>query len=881
MLSPRCLLPALALSLALPTAPAQARPPRPTATAAATAVPPMRLTPQVRPLASALDITVDPAQPGYQGTVVVDLVLDAPQRALTLHAKGLTLTRIELATGAHTLAGRSRRVDAERVQLQFPRALPAGKLRLTMAFAGTLQEKDVDGFFRQRDGQGWLAATQFEPTGARLAFPAFDEPGWKLPWTLTLTVPEALTAVANTPVALTEPAERPQWKRVRFAPTPPLPSYLVAWAVGDLDTLEAPAHDGLPIRFHTPRGRSAEAAYAAQITPPVIAALEGYFGMPFPYAKADSLALPVTVNFGAMENPGLITYAARLLLARPDAQSPQFKRDLVATAAHELAHQWFGNLVTLAWWDDLWLNESFASWLGDRITAEVMPAWGWHLATQQARSAAMAADRLVSARRIQQPVRSDDDLGHLFDTITYQKGQTVLAMFEAWLGAERFQAGVRRYMQRHAWGHATGDDFLAALGEADPALPAALRSFTTQPGIPLLTVALDCADGAPPRLQLRQQRLLPLGAVATPAMAGQRWQLPVQVRTPGGEARLLMTTPEATLPLPDATCPTWVQANAGGHGYYRVAYAADGLQRLAAQPTLGDAEAMALLDDARGLHQAGRLDTAALLALVQRFAAHPRRDVRDLSAAVLAHLQPLAEPAQRDAYAAAWQTAFGAQARALGWLPRPGDDDDAALQRQQLLPRVADLGEDSALRAQARTLAQAWLADRNALPPAARGAVLAGAALDADAALVDALLAATRATADRPERADLLAALGRVRDPALAARVRTVLLDPAIDIRDSLWPLLGGQVRQPEGRSAVLAFLQQNRPALLRRLGRDEPGALPELFTGACSPAERQAVAQAFGPEARRYQGGSESLTRTLEAISLCSAWRAQQAWAW
>ena len=274
------------------------------------------------------------------------------------------------------------------------------------------------------------------------------------------------------------------------------------------------------MRIIVPAGRAADAAFAAASTGAIVRRLEAFFAQPHPYPKLDSLAVPVTVGFDAMENAGLITYASTALLAAPGQQTPRFRREYTALAAHELAHQWFGNLVTMAWWDDLWLNESFASWLGDRITAELQPGWGFDSAAVAARREAMRTDRLLSSRRIAEPVNSDDDLAGVWDSITYQKGQSVLAMFEQWLGPDRFRAGVRRCIGHHAWGSATAADFSAALAPDEPALPDALRSFTHQPGIPRVAVSLLCDDG-PPRLRLRQSRLLALGSAGRAAQDGR------------------------------------------------------------------------------------------------------------------------------------------------------------------------------------------------------------------------------------------------------------------------------------------------------------------------------------------------------------------------
>ena len=862
--------------------PAWAAKPARKAQAQAAAPLPMRLPASVVPQAYQLHLQVDPDQPRHQGEVEIRLQLQQPvpaRGAIRLHARGLQLREVWLETGARRWRGKPAQVDAERVDLHFGQPLPAGPALLNISFSGTLADRDVFGLFRQQEAGQWAAFTQFQADGARRAFPLFDEPGWKVPWTLSLTVPHHLVAVANVPIAAEEPAG-PGRKRVTFQPTPPMPSYLLAFGVGRFDVREAGTvgRDGsLPMRFIVPAGRAADADFAAGVTGRVLAALEAWFDMPHPYAKLDSLALPLTTDFGAMEHAGLVTYASTLLLASLAERTPQFERDYVAVAAHELAHQWFGNLVTLAWWDDLWLNESFASWLGDKITDQVQPAWGWHTSVQRARASAMRADRLATARRIEQPVLQDEDMGSLWDAITYQKGQTVLAMFEAWLGPDAFQAGVRRYMQRHAWGVATSADFFRALGDADPALPDAVRSFTRQGGIPRLAATLQC-DGGPPRLQLAQSRLLPVGSSALPA---QRWQLPLQVRTPAGTSRLLMTDAETTLALPDADCPAWVQANAGGSGYWRTVYAGDGLARLAAAPGLPIGEWLALLDDAIGLHASGDIGSAQALALVQAAAAHPSGEVVQAAMALLQHLKPLVAADQQAAYAARWQAAFGERARRLGWQPQPGDSDDDRLLRTALLPAVAVLGDDAGLRQQALQLAQAWLADRTSLRAELRLPVLTAATRadgpDSGPVLFHQLLAALQASTVRTERGDLLAALGQFRLPGLPQQARAVLLQPQIDLRDSLWPLLQGQVADADTRAEVLAFVLREQAGLAARLGREELPRLPSLFRSACSTDEALRIDAGLAAPMARVAGGRAALAGTLEAVRLCSAWRARQ----
>ncbi len=864
---------------------------------------PMRLSPDVVPQAYTLALTLDPAQPQHSGTVEIDLQLRKPTTRLRLHAKDLQVPQAWLEQGARRLDATVRRLDAENIALDFASPLALGPARLALRFTGTLQDKAVYGLFRQQEAGRWYALTQFEPVGARLAFPVFDEPGWKVPWTLTLTVPQALTAVANMPVLSETPAHA-GWKAVRFATSPPLPSYLLAFGVGEFDVLAAGSTgptSQTPLRFITPAGRSGDAAYAARVTGPVVERLEAYFGLPHPYPKLDSLVIPVTVNFGAMENAGLVTYASTLMLASPAEQTPRFERNLVATAAHELAHQWFGNLVTMAWWDDIWLNESFASWLGDRITAELMPGWGWDTSVLASRAQAMRTDRLVSSRRIAEPVRNADELANVWDSITYEKGQVVLAMFEQWLGPDRFQSGVRRYMGRHAWGHATADDFAAALAVEDASVPAALRSFTHQPGIPRVAVELLCGEG-PPRLRLSQSRLLALGpaaasgqpaaaptgssasmpATAMPAAAlpAASWQVPMLIRSPAGTTRLLLDSAGATLALPDAECPAWVQANTGGLGYYRAAYPPPLMAALMARPDLPVAERLAGLDDARGLSEAGDLSAAAMLALAEAQAAHADRRVVEQALVLLRAGRPLVDATQPDqvaAYAARWQRAVGDRGRALGWQPLAADTDDSRLLRADLVPALADLGDDTVLRTEARALTERWLADPSTLDAASRGAVLRSAALDGNADLFDALQAALARSSSRTERRDLLAALGAFRSAALADRARALLLDASLDLRESQWPVMAAQNADPLLRDGLLQFVQTHHAALAARLGPDEPAWLPGYFNRACSTGDAARIDAVLAPHAARYPGGQRVLAQTLEAVRLCAAWRAHQ----
>src|SRR6185295_8817001 len=307
---------------------------------------------------------------------------------------------------------------------------------------------DWDGIFRQQAGGAWYAYTQSEPIGARNIYPCFDEPSFKVPWQLTLKFPQGLTAASNTP-AQSEETEGPL-RVVHFAPTRPLPSYLVAFAVGPFDCVDLGTwgQRHTPVHVLVEKGRGGDLGMAKEIIGPGLERLESWFGSPYAYGKLDFVSVPV---FGAMENPGLITFSAVQLLSKPEAVTPARVRDCASVALHEMAHLWFGDLVTMAWWDDLWLNESFASWLADQMLVTWHPDWEREVfRIGKSRTGAMAADSLATAPAVRHQVTSPDDMGGGDSVITYLKGNELLWMTQGWLGAAPFQAGIRRYIAAHA-----------------------------------------------------------------------------------------------------------------------------------------------------------------------------------------------------------------------------------------------------------------------------------------------------------------------------------------------------------------------------------------------------------------------------------------------
>jgi alanyl aminopeptidase len=843
------------------------------APAAAPTPPDLRLPTGVRPVRYQATLELDPAAKDFGGVIAIDVSVDAATDLVWLNADGLTIESAEIEAGGARTALVAWTAPRDFVALRAPAPIAAGSARLHLRYRGRIRpdEKGGMGLFADR-GERYLV-THFEPDDARRVFPSFDEPGHKVPWQLTLRVPAANEALTNTEVVSS--TVDGAWKVVTFAPTRPLPSYLICIAVGPFEAVPAGTmKTGHPIRIVTPRGRTEAAAFAASAVGELQALLEDYTGIPYPYGKMDHIAYPGPG--GAMEHVGLITYGETALLMPAIEQSARREYGIASIATHELAHQWFGNLVTPAWWDDIWLNESFASWADHRIMSRWKPAWGIDQAQAWSRHYALGSDAAASARKIHQPAVSEHDIVNAFDSITYQKGAAVLTMMEHWLGEDVFQKVVRTHLGRHRDATATYADFATTLTEVAGADAAGvLASFVDQPGAPRLEVELRCERGKPPALAVGQSRFSMLGA-ATPREG--RWDVPVCVRwgkggATGRSCRLVKAAVE-TIALEGVTgCPDWVMPNAGGRGYYRTVPRGDLLPRLTRHlGALDDGERIALASDAQALVGSGDLAIGAALDLAAALAR--RSDRASLSAAL--QLAYVADDRVVAADQRAWQgwvrRHLGGPARALGLAAKKGDGRDQRLVRPSLIKLVGTAGADPALAAEARALAVRWIADPSAIEGDMVESVLGVAAATGDRALWDQLVAATRATTSMRERSRLLGVLGQFRDPALVQATLALTLDPALPAHETI-----GLVSRVGGwaASAPLAyqFLRANWDALIARLPADAGAWLVWVGARTCDAALRADVAAFFDGRSTVRPGGPRTYAQALEAMDSCVAW--------
>ncbi|MFT3839671.1 MAG: M1 family metallopeptidase [Myxococcaceae bacterium] len=838
--------------------------------------PALRLPGDVWPNSYALELTVLPEEPHFSGKITIEATVKQETAVVWLNSTGLQIKVARLGgQQAAVLDG-----GEDFIGLQPATPLKPGTVRIEVEYSGAIDHEKSRGLYAEKEGADTYAYTFFEPIDARRTFPCFDEPSAKVPWKLTLHVKKEHLALANAPIEL-EAGEPNGMKEVQFQQTPPLPSYLVAFVVGPFELIDGGAVSGVPIHFIIPKGRAPELSWAKEITPKSVKALIDWFGSGYPYKKLDVAVVPRF--WGTMEHPGIVAMGQPLSLIRPEQETRERKQRYLLILSHELAHYWFGDWVTTAWWNDTWLNEALGEWVDLPITDTAMPSWGVMEERTEIARAAMNADELPSTQAIRQPVETKEAIAASFDgDITYAKGATVLRMYESLAGPQKFQAFIRRYLQAHQNANATADDFLAAMKtDLGDQVSDGFRSFITQPGVPLVTGELDCSGK--PLLRLKQRRSLPQG-VAEPG-APLAWPVPVCVRTfDGKKSERTCTTLSSkpgdvtSLELPGAKCPSWVMLNDGAWGYYRSAV---DLKLLRALFTKGSTEAKQvqpsvserkmLLSDVRSAVRRGDVGVVDALELAPLAAADPSDRVA-IDALELGALRTDVLDDDWFAKAKKYQLkTFGPLAKRLGWKRGADDTDDKHRLRQRAL-WAALYAKDPALLAEGAKLAAAWLKDPKTagiddeLVPLA----LFAAAQSGGPALYDQLREAAKHAVDREHTQRLLVALGWFEDPKLVERSLALPLGSEFDLRETsavVQVLLEGR----NTRAQAWAWVQQNLDGMLAKMRSDESGwllgGIAETF---CDEAHRKEAAALLEPRAAKIDGAQALVTRGLEGSDRC-----------
>jgi alanyl aminopeptidase len=866
------------------------------ADAASLAVPSGKLPDTLQAEAFAIELRIDPRNEDFAGVSRIDGALKQATRTVFVHGRDMQISRATITpNGGESLSLSAKQVHVSGViELTAAADIPAGPATLVLEYTAPFN-RQLEGAYKLVHAGESYVMTQMEPLGARLAFPGMDEPAFKRPWDITLIVPQDQNAVANTRL-VEETKLADGFKRMRFARTENLPSYLIAFAVGPWDIVEwndIPANavrkTPLALRGVAAKGRGKDMRYALEHTAEIVNELERYFGIAYPFDKLDILAAP-DFAAGAMENAGLITYRDSLMFAN-DRSPTGLRQAYWGVHAHELAHQWFGDLVTMPWWDDLWLNEAFATWMATRTIRAIKPEFGGERGKLEGTLAAMSGDSLATTRRVREPIDDFTEIAAAFDGITYQKGGAVLAMFEHFIGTENFRAGIHQYLVDHARGNATSRDLIAAVAAQsdDPeGVFAAFSSFVDQPGVPFLRVALHCDAGKAPTVDIAQSRYLPLGSSAA---SGQHWGVPLCLRFGTGDNAQtqcrLITETQSRVALDSASCPDWLMPNADAAGYYRFALAAADQQRLdRAFNRLSDTEQRVVADSLAAAFEAGAIDAAAYLSALPKLAGAKARQVVTAPIDTLTWMdEHLARnDTERAALHARVRAVYQPRLDALGLDAKPGESDDDHLLRAALQSLLADFARDPALRASLGTRGRAVLGidgdgvlKPDAVAPDQRALALAMAATSGDGALFDAMTKAFRASTDSVLRGQLLSALGRFTDPALAARARAISLEDGTRSNE-LTIVAFSQLGERESRADARQWLRSEYDALMKKGPRGLGGGFVRLDAFArCSDANADAISAWHEPRLREVEGGPRRLAQSIEGIRLCAALKAGQ----
>lgn len=872
---------------------------QPEPTAKPTESPPKGQLPEgVTPMAYLLSLTVDPSSERFSGRVSIDVRLDRPRSVIWLHGKDVDVRAASFTLrGAQVLAAKYEQVGNNGIaRLTLPKSVGPGNGVLVFDFSAPFS-KGLNGLYSVEAGGHHYAFTQFESISARMCFPGFDEPRFKTPFTVELTVAANDKAISSAPHVGEQllPGGR---KRVRFATTKPIPTYLLALAVGPFDVIKAPAIAAnrvrkrpLPLRGVAVKGKAPLLSYALGHTPAFMDLLERYVGEPYPFAKLDIIAVP-DLKAGAMENVGAITFRDSRVLIDPETASVTQKRRCDYTNIHEIAHMWFGNQVTMRWWDDLWLNEAFASWLEYVTVRDWRPTYRPYVKLLEKTMKAMEDDALVSARQIRQPIESEHDIANAFDSITYSKGAAVLSMFERYWSRETMQKVIRDHVSSHRFGTASSEDFLASVTRAaGPDNAAALRTFVMQPGVPLLDVQLQCEAGRP-ALTVKQSRYLPLGSRGDP---DQSWQLPICFRYGLGakgddirDACALIKGKTATLPIDANACPAWLMPNADGAGYYRWVMTEEQMTRLTAHADkLTDLERVSLIDNVAAALLSNRLPAATALETVVPFADNPDRLVlqRTIGLVERIHAELVGEP--QKPRLAQWARRLYRPALARVGLKLQSDKGEAGevkLARGALVTLLAGTGDDSELRETLGAAGKAAIGfggdgrihrdgiDSNLLPTALMVAVQ-----DGGSPVFEAVLTHLNNSDDGWLRRQLLTSLAAANDAALSKRARQLTLEPGVLRSNEIYSVLETQLERREHRDVAWVWLQEHLDELIGHLPTGQGANLPSLLDSFCSHKEAKKMEAFFTAPMAEQRGGPRNLASALEKVRLCATYKEAQ----
>ena len=813
------------------------------------------------------DITVSPrlADAKFGGRETIKLRLSTATSTIVLNAAEITFGEVSISAG-----GRQQRAvvttDAtkEQATFSFPNPVPPGDADLTIAYDGILND-DLRGLYLSKANNRRYAVTQLEATDARRMFPSFDEPAFKATYAITAIIDKNDNAISNGAVVSDTPGPGPAQHTVKFETTPKMSTYLVALAVGDFECISGAA-DGTPVRICSTPDKKSLTAFALESTQKIVEYYNRYYSIKYPFKKLDIVAVP-DFAAGAMENTAAIFYRETLLLAAPDA-SVGVRKAIAAVLAHEIAHQWFGDLVTMQWWDDLWLNEGFANWMMSKPLKEWRPDWKVELDEVDDNHVAMGLDALRATRPIRSKASTPAEISELFDPIAYEKGAAVLRMLEAWVGAQDFQKAVNAYIEKFKYGNARAEDFWGTLtAVTGKPVDKVMASFVDQPGLPLVSVDVTCAGGSS-RAVLSQERYFRDSAPS--GTAAPLWQIPVCLQSSSGDSRCEVLQ-QKRQEVSFTGCPAWVMGNAGARGYYRAALSPSMVRTMAEKvEMLEPAERMAVLSDEWALVRAGRHDVSTFMDLVSGFGDERTAAVMQSLGRLLATAaEEYTTPQTAGAYRAWVGRQFAPALREVGVTGNASDDDERKTLRAALVGIVGGVARDPQVLATARQLVQQELDKRGTVEPTLLSLVINLAASGGDAALYERYRQASKAATDPEVRYQYLYGLTSFSDPALVRRTMDITLSDEVRSQDAKL-VIGRMLVNSDSHKLAWQLVRERWNEIQKKTGEFVGNTqIVGAFSSFCD-ASTGAEISAFFKE-HKVPDAERTLQQALERIDACA----------
>ena len=845
-----------------------------------------RLDPGVRPQRVQVHVEVDPQLgSGFRGEVALEIELDKSRRSIRLHAVDLRISKPRIEIAGRVRRGRVTKIPAlGMIAVEFDKPVPAGTAILRLGFAGRLR-KDLSGLYGVSVGERRYAFTQLEAADARKFFPCFDEPALKARFSISVTTDTANKVISNGAVRRTERRADGR-KTVHFAQTPLLSTYLIALAVGNLEASKPVSLGPTEIRiWHTPSKR-AQTGFGLMAARECLRRLEHYFGIPYPYSKLDLVAVP-DFEFGAMENAGAVFFRETLLLIDAKTATLNEKKRAAEVICHELAHMWYGDLVTMAWWDDLWLNEAFATWMAFAILDDWKPEWKMWLDFQHGTASALELDALRHTHPVYCRVRTPEEADENFDRITYEKGAAVVRMIERYLGAATFRRGVRAYIRKHRESNTVAADLWDALSKASgEEVGPLVRPWIEQEGYPVVEIRRTKSGGRP-ALEFRQRRFLEQRArkCAGSRRPPTRWPIPWVGRIGGGRKggrgkleRRLLSGARDRMPLQHA--PRFIYGNADEGGFFRPLHGADEIRRLSESlGSLKAVERMGLIDHQWALVRAGQANIGSMLELAGGFARESDADVlatlRKPLLFIARSLIPDAAPACGASLRAWLLDHFEEPFARLGWKPAAHEPDEIRLRRAVLLGIVGGIGESARVIEFAERHCDRYLSDRRSIDANLADAVVSLGARAGDAALHRRFVEAAMTSTSAQEKRRFLLGLGDFRDQRLIDRTLTFVLTDSVPTQDVAF-LLMRLFANPAARDRTWAFTMRRWDRIRERVPPHLCSYLIEMTPALLTNEYRREVAAFF--RENPVPTGERALHQALERFDWYRSFRGSAA---